>query len=318
MNATEAKVEEALQKLDHDDAAKADNQEEKKQPEVSEEDGGDASQDSPDTADNGDGDEAKKTESEDEEEGKFTADDALEIEEAKEPDAPEVDSTGIRLSSVEQKYIADNVQPLTIRGMVGDKATEIKVYAPDQIPADFTFNSQADLLSAQTAFVRMENKAEQLLGGLRNQQSQAQAKDFENRENEGIRQDVAELQKDGAFPKFKLQPGSKDFENDPAAGQMSEILSVMTKANEQYIKEYNQGRPYKHIGFKEAHAIWEKGQPAKKQAAAQKKEDVDRKDVADKIGNNRGLTSNKLQKPRVSRGMTTDSIINRYESEEWS
>jgi len=127
-------------------------------------------------------------------------------------DAPPTDAAGVQLSTAEQKYVVDNIgEPMIIRGMRGTgddaKEVELKVYDPSQIPRDFTFGSQADLLAAQQGFSRLETKAQQLLGNFRNEQSQNQAADFDKRENEGIRQDVAELQKDGLFAKFKVQPG---------------------------------------------------------------------------------------------------------------
>jgi len=178
-------------------------------------------------------------------------------------------------------------------------------------------NSQGELLTAQAAMTRLENKAEQLLGGYRNQQTQQQTADFEARENEGIRQDVAELQKDGVFAKFKVQPGSKDFESDPAAVQMTEVLAIMTKRNEQYIAEYNQGRPYKHISFKEAFDIYSKAEAPKAKAVEQKKEDNDRKKVADKTSTNRGMVADKLSKARVRPGTTVGNILDRIDSEDW-
>jgi len=247
-------------------------------------------------------------------EGEFTADDALEVEEPKTPETAPTDAAGVVLSPAEQKYVVDNIgEPLLIRGMRGDKEVELRVYDPTQIPKDFQFGSQADLLAAQQGFTRLENKAQQLLGNFRNQQSQAQTADFERRENEGIRQDVAELQRDGDFPKFKIQPGQKGFDDDPAAKQMAEVLEIMTKTNDQYMAEYQQGRPYKHIGFKEAFDIQQRLGDAHKKESAQKQEDEERKQIASKIGSGAGYSANKVIKPTVRPGTTTRDILNRIE-----
>lgn len=262
----------------------------------------------------------QEAEKEDNEEPEgFTAEDALEVEEvAEEPAASPTDASGIQLSPAEQKYVIDNIgDPLVIRGMRGDKEVELKVYDPTQIPRDFTFGSQADLLAAQQGFQRLENKAQQLLGNFRNEQSQSQAADFEKRENEGIRQDVAELQRDGDFPKFKIKPGEKGFDDDPAAIQMAEVMEIMTKTNDQYMKEYQQGRPYKHIGFKEAFDTYQKINGSKAKETAQKQEDQERKEVADKVGTNRGLSASKVVKPTVRPGTTTRDILNRIELGEY-
>lgn len=262
----------------------------------------------------------QKDEKKDTEDDKgFTADDALE---EKAPDAPQVpptDSGGVILNAAEQKYVVDNIgEPLVIRGMRGTgddvKEVELKVYEPTQIPRDFQFGSQSDLLAAQQGFSRLEQKAQTLLGNFRQKQNQTQANDFEVRENEGIRQDVAELQKDGAFPKFKIQPGQKGFDDDPAAQEMATVLDIMTKQNNQYMQEYQQGRPYKHIGFREAFETYQKSQGTKEKEVEQKHEDDERKQIADKVGTNRGMTASKIVKPTVRSGTTTRDILNRIEN----
>lgn len=267
-------------------------------------------------------DEKTKEDDKKDDEGAFTADDALEVEESKTPEAPPTDAAGVILSTAEQKYVVDNIgEPMLIRGVRGTgddaKEVELKVYDPTQIPKDFQFGSQADLLAAQQGFQRLENKAQQLLGNFRNQQSQQQTNDFEKRENEGIRQDVAELQKDGDFPKFKIQPGQKGFDDDPAAQQMAEVLAIMTKTNNQYMQEYQQGRPYKHIGFKEAFDISQRLGDTKKKETDQKEEDQERKQIADKVGTARGLSTNKVVRPTVKSGTTTRDLLNRIENGEF-
>jgi hypothetical protein len=252
----------------------------------------------------------------------FTADDALEVvEDAKPIGAAPTSSSGVVLSPAEQKYIADNIaqigEPVVFVGKLGDKAVSYKVYDVNQLPSDFQPDSVVAFQQGVSRINSMNQTAERMINDFRGQQSQAATADFDKRENEGIRQDVAELQKEGDFPKFKVQPGQKGFDDDPAAKQMAEVLDIMTKRNDQYLKEYQQGRPYRHIGFREAFDIQAKAQPAKDQDKAQKQEDKERKQVADRVGSNRGLTASKLEKPRVTSGVTVSDILNKYEHEEW-
>lgn len=259
---------------------------------------------------------------EDEEEGKFTADDALEVDEkTTEPEAPATDASGIQLSPAESKHITDNIgDPLVLKGMVGDKEVEIKAYTPDDIPADFKFANDAQMIAAQNGFQRLEQKAEQLLGNFRQNQSQEQARDFERRENEGIRADVADLQKEGRFPKFKVQPGADGFDDSAEAKLMQDVLNVMTEKNELYFKQYQQGRPYKHIGFAEAFDIFERTNPdrvAQRQADKdQEQEDKDRKKVSDKVGTGGGEPAYNIQKPTIKSGTTINDILNRIDMED--
>jgi hypothetical protein len=257
-------------------------------------------------------------------EGTFTADDALEVDAPVET-PPATDMAGIQLSPAESKHIADNIgEPIVIRGIRGEgenaKEVELKAYSWQDIPRDFKFASDADRGITQSGFDRLERKAEQLLGSYRSNQSQTAAQDFEKRENEGIRADVADLQKEGRFAKFKIQPGQSGFDDDPAAKQMSEVLAVMSERNELYLKQYEQGRPYKHIGFAEAFDLWERANPAKqaekKADDDQKKEDDERKRGAERSDSNRGMSSSNIVKPTVKAGTTTRDILARLDADD--
>lgn len=273
----------------------------------------------------GDDDGSKGTDDKDksDEEGEFTADDALE-EEDKTPSTPDAnkptDNAGIQLSPAEQKHIVDNIgEPIIVRGIQGEgdnaKEVELKVYSPNDIPKNFKFGSDADMLAAQNGFYNLEQRAQRILGEFRENQTRAQAADFEKRENEGIKADLAEMQKAGEFPKFKVKPGDKGFEDDPAAKLMADVLVFQAERNKQYLKEYQQGRPYKYIGFREAAELHNARQASNKRTTAQDKEDSERREVTKKVGTGRSLTTDKIQKAAVPRGMTVDQILARHEND---
>jgi hypothetical protein len=229
------------------------------------------------------------------------------------------------LSTAEQQYIADNIgEPIVLKGFVGEgentKEVEIKAFSPADIPSNFKFASDQQMLAAQTGFLNLEKKANDLLGSYRQTQSQKQASDFEERENRGIRDDVAELQKEGRFPKFTVRPGDAGFDSTPEAKQMAEVLTVMSERNEMYMKQYQQGRPYNHIGFAEAFDIWESKSPqrsaAKKADEDQSKEDAERKKAAENGQSNRGMNVPKVMKPTVRSGTTVNDILNKYDNDD--
>lgn len=259
-------------------------------------------------------------------EGEFTADDALEVEVPEAPKTP-TDNAGIQLSPQESKFIADNIgEPIVLRGIRGEgdnaKEVEIKAYSPQDIPADFKFANDQQMMAASNGFRTLEEKANQLLGSFRQTQSNTAAQDFERRENEGIRGDVADLQKDGRFPKFTVRPGEAGFDDSPEAKQMAEVLGVMTERNEMYLKQYEQGRPYKHIGFAEAFDLWEAKNPerqaAKKTDDEQAAEDKARKERgAERGDSNRGMNPSNIVKPTVRPGTTTRDILNRIDNEDF-
>lgn len=331
MSKAEEIAEQAIEKIEQEDAGAAGDDKkvidtEKKDDKDTKADKGEAADDDSakgtagDSAGSDKGEGADKSDADKDkvdDEGEFTADDGVEVDEDKPAgdDKPK-DAAGIQLSPGEQQYIRDNIgEPLVIRGMQGDKQVELKVYTPGEIPADFKFSSDAEMISAQNGFIALERRAETLLGTYRSDLSAKEAQNFERRENEGIRQDVAELQKEGDFPKFKIQPGQEGFDNDPAAKQMQEVLNFMSERNEQYLKEFNQGRAYRHIGFREAFELWNAKNPAKAKQVEQEKEDKERHQVADKVGANRGLTASKLQKPTIRSGTTVEDILRNHEQD---
>lgn len=260
-------------------------------------------------------------------EGEFTADDAVETPEPPKTNTPEAptDNAGIRLSAAEQKHIADNIgEPIVIQGFIGEgenqKPIEIKAYSPQDIPANFKFANDQQLAATTTGFQKLEQKANELLGGFRQNQSQQAARDFEERENNGIKDDVADLQKEGRFPKFTVRPGEKGFDETPEAKQMADVLAIMAERNETFLKQYNQGRPYKHIGFAEAYDIWERKNPAsqasRKADDDQAAEDAERKKTAEHGPTNKGMNPSNIVKPTVRPGTTTRDILARIDNDD--
>jgi hypothetical protein len=267
-----------------------------------------------------------------EEEG-YTAEDALEVEEEAAPAKPAETPTktgATILNEAERDHLRKELgEPLVLQGFKIDAEGnrtpyEVKAYAPQNLPNDFNFNSDAERTAAAAAFNRLDQNAEKIIGQYRADQLQKQSdeagRDFQERENRGIQDDVTDLQKEGRFPKFKVQPGAKGFDDTPEAKQMAEVLEIMSERNDMYMKQYNQGRPYKHIGFAEAYDIYERTNPdrvaAKKEDEAQAQEDKERKAVAERSSTNRGATTGNIMKPTVRSGTTTRDILARIEAEE--
>ncbi len=95
----------------------------------------------------------------------------------------------------------------------------------------------------------------------------------------------------------------------------------MSERNAAYLAQYNQGRPYKHIGFAEAFDIWERKQgtakATKKVDDAQDEEDKERRERgAEKGSSNRGMSTSNLVKPTVRPGTTTRDILNRIDNDD--
>lgn len=251
-------------------------------------------------------DEDKGSEDEPESEEEKPEDEGYAIDEdgEDEPETPTDKTPEKSQLSPEQQYIIDNLQPITVRGVVGtdEKVQEFKVYSPEQLPQGFKYVDDRELSTANKAFSMLENKAVELQSDYRNQETQKSAKAFKENEDNADRADIGRLQREGDLPKFKLQPNDSKFAEDPASKMIQDILDFKDKKNEQYLEEANAGRPYKHIGFEEAFYMYRRENPTDN--PAQKKEDAERKDIAKRTTGTRG-SSNAPKKATVHSGMNS-------------
>lgn len=224
--------------------------------------------------------------------------------------AEEVDTSGL---NPEERYIVDNLPMIVARVKDGDKIKELQVKSWTQLPEDLEFASKRDELAFMNALTAQEHRARDLQVKFQQEAQQTQNTKFEQAENDGIRQDISELQQAGDLPKFKLKPEDKGFNDDPTTKSVQEILNYMEERNKQYLAEYNQGRPFRHIGFREAFYMFER----KKPETPQGKEDAQRKEIADKVNGNRSLSNRELKKPTVKAGTRVGDILDRIDQEEW-
>lgn len=243
----------------------------------------------------------------------FTADELEETPEVETPPSPEPTPANVEGMDAETKYIFDNLPNITARIKDGDGVKEIQLKSPTQLPENFEFASKRDEVLFMNAVSAQENRALQLQSTYQQQQQSTQNQQFEERENAMIRDDVAELQKEGELPKFKTQVGDPEFEKDPATQEVQKVLDFMEERNQQYLNDYNQGRPYRHIGFREAYYMFQRtGQSTQ---VAQQQEDRERKEIANRTTTPRGLVPTELKKPTVPRGTTVQDILNRIDAE---
>lgn len=303
MNPTEDRVEQALDKLT-DDLQPKEGTEEKPVAPVADEESEPPAPKEPKTP---------EAPVEDDEEEGYLADDG-----AREPGNKDDDTTppapATSNLTPEQQYIYDNLPSITVRGADG-RTYNVKV--DTELPDTFDFASKAEERAFNRNIAAQEYNARELQGRF-NQSAQAQsAQDFEAKENESIRQDVADLQREGLMPRFKVKVEDPKFDADPAAKQMQEVLDIMSERNEQYLKEFQQGRSYRHIGFTEAFHMWERTSDTGKQQTQQKAEDKERKGIADKTTSRQGLSSSQLAKPVVPSGTRTSDILAHIDAMEW-
>lgn len=242
----------------------------------------------------------------------FTADEVEELEVAEPPKAKEVQEISTDGLDAEAKYIVDKLPVINTRIKDGAGFKDVQVKSWTQLPDDVEFASKRDELAFMNALTAQENRARDLQNEFRSNVQQEQNKEFEARETVAIREDITKLQKDGLLPKFKVKADDPAIEKDNAYQEAQKILQFMNERNEQYLKEYNQGRPFRHLGFEDAFHLYQRQSPSKDN---QKQEDRDRREVADKVGGNRGLATNTLKKATVRSGTRIDQILDRIDAE---
>jgi hypothetical protein len=210
--------------------------------------------------------------------------------------------------TAEQQYILDNLQAITVRGTVGadGKVQEFTVLSPEQLPNGFKYIDERESSIANKNFALLESKALTLQSDFRTQQTTKAVQEFKAREDAADISDIAELQKAGDLPKFKLQRNDPKFETDPGVQLVQEVLDFKETQNQKYMDEYNAGRPYKHIGFQEAYAMYKRSNPDTTQAA-QKAEDAERKAVAQRTSRTKGA-STKTGQTKVHSGMMSRDL----------
>lgn len=234
----------------------------------------------------------------------LTVDDIDSEEEVEEPPAA---TAKMGKLTPEQQYLVDNIPPLTLSVKVGDKVKEFTVYSPEQLPDDFEYVNAKQREIYSQAFGRMERKAEQLENEYKNLQNVEQGKKYEELENRAIREDIASLQKSGDIAKFKVKTDDPDFNDDPAAKEIQTVVDFMTEKNDAYMKAYNGGGAYRHLGFSEAFALYKAQNPGETNTD---KEDKARHEVGKKLGTGQGGSA--VEKIIPKRGQTTEQILAKY------
>lgn len=227
-------------------------------------------------------------------------DDSTDTEEVVTPPAPSN-------FSAEEKYIIDNLPLISVRVVMNDDTVKtVQVRSAAELPRDAkgyaSFHEGEVFKEATTA---QEMKARELQSYYRNHQTQLQAQEFDKKENLSIREDIAELQREGEIPKFKSQPGTKAFDSDPAAKVVQDTIDFMNERNAKYLERSNRGGVYRHIGFAEAFELNSKSKVDTKDSSA-------RKDAARKLVSGQGASSKTAPKAPIS-GRTIKEVAAEFD-----
>ena len=226
--------------------------------------------------------EEEKTEEEEDEDYVTKAD----LDEEEKPAAPATVNAG----EEESKYVLERLQKIPVRIINGkDKEETVEVYGYGDLPRDYKGIAtpyEAGLF--QTAVTNLLNRVSQLQNEYRQTQNQKLTDDYNKRENRTIAEDLQTLRREGLFPHFKGAPGTREFDESEGAKEFDKVVAFMNERNEEYGRQANSGRAYKHIGFYEAYELLHPGQ-----REAETKENKARRGVARKLKSAQGSPAEK-------------------------
>lgn len=213
------------------------------------------------------------------------------------------------------QYVVDRLPVLSVRGKDGSdgKVQTFQVKAAGQLPDSFEFASKREELIFTQALASQEIKAQNLQNEYNYKQQQESAAKYSTQENEDIRHDIGDLQREGLLAKFKYAPTDKRFAEDAGVKQAQQVIDYMNEKNEGYTK---QGRLYR-ISFADAFAqLANQGKiPATKQENKQAAEDSQRKDVSRRTAGGRAMAASAPPKARPARSM--EDLLSRIDNMEF-
>lgn len=187
------------------------------------------------------------------------------------------------------KFILDGLAKIPVRIVAGDDTIQtVEVYGFGDLPRDYKgFATPYEQGVFQAAVTAQELKARELQTQFNQLQSQKQADRYVELENQSIAEDLTELRQDGVFPKFKGNPGSREFNESDGGKEFDRVLAFMNERNDAYAKRAQSGKAYRHIGFREAFELLN-GPNLK---AAEQAETKARREVAAKTVSQKGTTA---------------------------
>lgn len=221
-----------------------------------------------------------------------------------EPEAPEPSNL-----SPQQQYIYENLPTIQVKGQVGEKGQTrtFNVKTAQELPDNFLFATDRDRAIFTQDLADQSARATALLNQYTNDQQKAQYEQFEAKENADIQSDMADLQREGLLPRFKLQPNDPKFDSDPAVVEAQKVLDFMNKKNADYAAANKLFR----LSYRDAYDIYQ----GQNKSPDQDNEDKARKDVTRRLAGSTGASPSDTTKPRVRSGMTVDQILEMHEND---
>lgn len=238
------------------------------------------------------------------------SEDEEDIYDASEVDDPE-EAELTQLPATPEEYIAKELPLVSTTIMIDGQPKVVQVKIPSQLPPNVEFASKNEELNFVTAMAEQTSRAERLKDQYYSIQQANQVAEFQRAERLEIKEDIAELQKEGLIPKFTRNMAVED---DPKAELAREVLKFYEEENGRRLERSNrQGRPFSRITYRDAFTLYNQLHPKAKPVNKElEKEDKERKDKAKEnaaVNKGQGSDASNGERPKLPQTRNLSDLV---------
>jgi len=182
------------------------------------------------------------------------------------------------------EYIYEKLPVIKANIIVDGVPQVVQIKIPSQLPANFEFATKQEEVIFNNSLAEQTKNAENLRNDYNQRQNEIAVEQFKIAENREIKQQIAELQKEGLLPSFTK---SKSVDDDPRADVARKVLDLYESENTRRLEAANRsGAPFSRITYRDAFDKYIKDHPItvkeNKTAKELKAEDKERKEITSK------------------------------------
>jgi len=182
------------------------------------------------------------------------------------------------------EYIYEKLPVIKANIIVDGVPQVVQIKIPSQLPANFEFATKQEEVIFNNSLAEQTKNAERRRDEYFQLQNDIASKQFEIAEKREIKQQMAELQKEGLLPSFTK---NTPIDSDPRAEVARKVMDLYETENNRRIEASNRtGAPFSRITYRDAFDKYVKDHPITvkedKTAKALKAEDKERKEITSK------------------------------------
>jgi hypothetical protein len=202
------------------------------------------------------------------------------------------------------EYIYEKLPVIKANIIVDGVPQTVQVKIPSQLPPNFEFATKQEEIIFNNSLAEQTKNAERRRDEYFQQQNDIASKQFEIAERREIKQQMAELQKEGLLPTFTK---NTPVDTDPRAEVARKVMDLYETENNRRIEASNRtGAPFSRITYRDAFDRYIRDNPVEvkedKTAKELKAEDKERKEITSKnsiLNRNSASGSDTEEQPKI-------------------